>query len=69
MPLNFYVIDTHALAWLITKDKRLSLLAKQILNQAEAGEVQALIPTLVLAELDYIAQKKKVVVTLSELLG
>lgn len=67
--LNSYIVDTHALVWFISKDKKLSPLAKQVLNQAEAGEVQVLIPTLVLAELDYIAQKKRVAATLDELLG
>ena len=40
----------------------------QILSRAEAGEVQVLITTLVLAELTHIAQKKRVKVTIEELL-
>ena len=62
------MVDTHALAWFISEDKRLSPRAKHILSQAEAGEVQVLIPTLVLAELTHIAHKKRVVVTIEELL-
>ena len=66
--MNSYVVDTHALAWFVSEDKRLSLKAKQILTQAESGEVQVLIPTLVLAELTHIANKKRVFVTIEELL-
>ncbi|MEC4812406.1 MAG: PIN domain-containing protein [Scytonema sp. PMC 1069.18] len=66
--MDTYVVDTHALAWFVSEDKRLSPKAEQILSQAEAGEAQVLIPTLVLAELTHIAQKKRVAVTIEELL-
>ena len=66
--MDTYVVDTHALAWFVSEDKRLSPKSEQILSQAEAGEVQVLIPTLVLAELTHIAQKKRVAVTIKELL-
>ncbi len=68
LEMDTYVVDTHALAWFVSEDKRLSPRAAQILSQAEAGEVQVLIPTLVLAELTHIAQKKRVTVTIEELL-
>jgi predicted nucleic acid-binding protein len=68
LEMDTYVVDTHALVWFISEDKRLSLTATQILSQAEAGEVQVLIPTLVLAELTHIAQKKKIAVTIEKLL-
>lgn len=42
-----YVVDTQALVWFITEDKRLSAVAEQILAQAEAGKVRVLVPTLV----------------------
>ncbi len=66
--MNSYVVDTHALAWFVSEDKRLSLKAKNILSQGEAGEIQVLIPTLVLAELTHIAHKKRVAITIEELL-
>ncbi len=68
LEMDTYVVDTHALAWFINEDKRLSARAAEILSQAEAGEVQVLIPTLVLAELTHIAQKKRVAVTIEELM-
>lgn len=66
--MDTYVVDAHALVWFITEDERLSEIAEQILDQAEAAVVQVLIPTIVLAELAYIAQKKKVKVTIDEIL-
>lgn len=66
--MDTYVVDTHALAWFISKDQRLSLKAEEILTQAENGEVKVLIPTLVMAELTHIAEKRRVTVTIEELL-
>ena len=66
--MDTYVVDTHAMAWFIAEDKRLSSLAEQILNQAQEGEVQILIPTLVLAEITHIAEKGKVKVSVDEIL-
>jgi PIN domain nuclease of toxin-antitoxin system len=64
-----YVVDTHALAWFIGDDKRLSLRVEQILDRAEVGEVQVLIPTLVLAELTHLAQRRRIAVTIEDLLN
>lgn len=66
--MDTYVVDTHALAWFVSEDNRLSPKAREILSQAEAGEVHVLIPTLVLAELTHIAQKKKISLTIEKLL-
>ena len=57
--MDIYVVDTHALVWFLGEDRKLSPLAAEILTQAEVGNVQVLVPTLVLAELSYIAQNKK----------
>lgn len=62
------MVDTHALAWFISGDQRLSFKAKEILTQAENGEIQVLIPTLVMAELTHIAEKGRVTATIEELL-
>lgn len=43
-------------------------LARKILELAEDGEVQALIPTVVLAEITHIARKKRVLVTIDDVL-
>jgi predicted nucleic acid-binding protein len=66
--MEHYVADTHALVWFITKDSRLSKRAGSLLTRAESAEVQLFVPTLVLAELAYIAQKKRVKASIHEVL-
>jgi predicted nucleic acid-binding protein len=66
--MDTYVVDTHGLIWFIAEDHMLSKRAGQILEEAERAEVEVLIPTIVLAEITYIAQKKKVKITINEVL-
>lgn len=66
--METYLVDTHSLVWFIVEDDRLSQYAECLLRRAEEAEVQVLIPTLVLAELCHIAQKKRVRVTIEEVL-
>lgn len=61
-------MDAHSLIWFITEDDRLSKRVKYMLEQAEDAEAQVLIPTIVLAEITYIAQKKKVEITVDSIL-
>ena len=55
--------------WFIARDTRLSAAATAILLQAETGEAQAIISTLVLAELTYIAQRQRVPIAISEIIA
>jgi len=55
-----YVADTHSLIWFLTDDKRLGAKAKDILERADEGKVIIIIPTIVLAELVFICEKKDV---------
>ena len=64
-----YVVDTHALVWFLAGDRRLSLEARRVLRSAQADEVIVLVSTIVLAEVLYIAEKKRVPVDFSELLS
>jgi PIN domain nuclease of toxin-antitoxin system len=66
--MEYYVVDAHALAWFIADDPRLSEKAFELLEQAENAELQVLIPVIVLAEITYIAQRKRVKITIDELL-
>lgn len=66
--MEIYVVDAHPLVWFITENTRLSEAAYRLLEQAELAEVQVLIPAIVLAEIAYIAQRKRVDVTVDELL-
>ena len=66
--METYVTDAHSLVWFIAEDEQLSLNAKQILEQAEEAEAQVLIPTVVLAEITHISRKKRVSITIDEVL-
>ena len=66
--VEIYVVDAHSLVWFIAEDQQLSKPAERILDQAEEGQVLVLVPTIVLAEITYIAQKKRVKVTIEEVL-
>jgi PIN domain nuclease of toxin-antitoxin system len=54
-----YVLDTHALLWHLTGDKKLSEQAAQIFDAAEKGEAQLVISVIVLAELYHLNQKRQ----------
>jgi len=66
--METYVVDAHSLVWFIAEDDRLSWNANQILEQAEEAKVQILVPTVVLAEITHISRKKRVSITIDELL-
>ncbi len=66
--METYVVDTHSLIWYIAEDGRLSEHAERLLDKAQDAEVQVLVPTVVLAEVAYIAWKKKVKITLDTVL-
>jgi predicted nucleic acid-binding protein len=65
--LSIYFRD-RTLAWFISKDPRISQAASVILRKAENSEVEVLVPTIVLAELLYVAQKKKISLGIEEVL-
>jgi len=54
-----FVTDTHALIWFLTMPEKLGLLAKKAFEEAEEGKATIIIPTIVLAELLYLLEKKK----------
>ncbi|MHB8628632.1 MAG: type II toxin-antitoxin system VapC family toxin [Aggregatilineales bacterium] len=53
------VVDSHALIWYLTGDKKLSKTALMIFRAAERGETRLLLPVIVLAELYYANVKNK----------
>jgi len=61
-----YVLDTHALVWHLTNDPRLGSRARDILDDEDS---QLVVPTIVLAEAKYIADRKRVPVSFDEILG
>lgn len=66
--MSSFVVDTHALAWFLTDDPQLGSNAKNILELAESGKATILVPTIVLAELLYIVEKKRTSVDFERLL-
>lgn len=52
-----YVVDTHALIWYLTNDRKLSKQAQMIFSAAEHGDTELVISAIVLAEMYYANQK------------
>lgn len=60
-----YITDTHSLVWYFADDTRLSKKALEAFEQTTM-EGLILVPTLVLAEIMYIARKGKIPITFGE---
>ncbi len=50
-------VDTHALVWHLTEDDHLGTQARKLLNKADMGNENMVVPTIVLAEAYYISEK------------
>jgi PIN domain nuclease of toxin-antitoxin system len=55
-----YVTDTHALIWHLQASRKLSKRAREIFEQTDAGRVTVIIPSIVLVELVYLAEKDRI---------
>lgn len=58
--MSQYVTDTHPLLWHILGDPRLSAAARIVFTEADAGLHQILVPSIVLVEAIYLAEKSKI---------
>ena len=56
----YYITDTHSFIWYLTDDQRLSQKAYAIFEACDSGEEIIGIPTIVLAEMIHICEKKRV---------
>jgi predicted nucleic acid-binding protein len=63
-----YVTDTHPFLWHLSNDKRLGKEAKSLFDRAERGEASITVPTIVLAEAFYIAQRHRLKIEFSDVL-
>ena len=63
--MKTYVVDTHALAWYLDNDPRLGSQAEAILDNAD---IRLIIPSIILAEIKYLAHKGRRTQTLDEVL-
>ncbi len=52
-----YVVDTHALIWYLTDDRKLGRSASRVFEAAEKGETRLIVSAIVIAEM-YYANKK-----------
>jgi PIN domain nuclease of toxin-antitoxin system len=66
MATPIYVIDTHALIWYFEDSPKLSPAANQAFDDIEQGNALGLVPTIVLAEILYLSDKKKIPTNISE---
>jgi PIN domain nuclease of toxin-antitoxin system len=55
-----FVTDTHSLFWYMTGDPKLSAIAEKIFRKVDDSQDQIFIPCIVLFELLYLAEKKKI---------
>ena len=63
--MKTYVVDTHALAWFISRDRRLGRRARAILRDPS---VRIIVPATVLAEIKYLAHRGRIAQTLDDVL-
>lgn len=61
-----YVTDTHAIVWHLTDDPQLSSKAKQIFQRTDANQDYVIIPCIVLFEIVYLIEKRKITVNVFE---
>lgn len=54
-----YVVDTHALIWYLTNDRKLGAQAAQIFAATERGETRLIVSAIVVAEMYYANRKNK----------
>ena len=57
--MNFYLTDTHALFWYLINSPLLGAGANSAFDEADNGQARIYIPTIVLAELYYLNEKKQ----------
>ena len=55
-----FVTDTHALVWHLTSDPRLSDSARHVFEEADQGRENVHIPCILLFELTYLVEKKRI---------
>jgi len=63
-----YVTDTHAIIWHLTEDPQLSTKAKRIFQRADTNQDYIVIPCIVLFEIVYLIEKRKIAINLESFL-
>lgn len=55
-----YVADTQSILWHLAEDRHLSRRARRVLNSAEKGQAQILVPSIVLVEAIFLMQRQRI---------
>lgn len=55
-----YATDTHAFVWYLQSSPRLSESARMIFDDADAGKNEIIVPSIVLVEMVYLAERKRI---------
>ena len=63
--MRTFVVDTHALVWFLSRDRRLSHAARAVLRDPD---VRLIIPIIVLVEIKYLSHKGRFAQTLDDVL-
>ena len=58
--MSQYVTDTHALIWHLANGRRLSPRARQVFAETDAGQHQVFIPSIVMVEAVYLAERQRI---------
>jgi PIN domain nuclease of toxin-antitoxin system len=64
-----FVTDTHSLAWYFTGSSKLGIKALQAFRASSAGKTVIIVPTIVLAEIMDISEKKRIKIDYQELVN
>lgn len=64
----YFVTDAHSLIWHLIDDKRLGRDALSIFDKADNSEVIIIVPTIALAEIIHICEKRKVGLKINEVI-
>jgi len=63
--MRTFIVDTHALAWFVSRDRRLGAKARTILRDPN---VRLIVPAIVLAEIKYLAHRGRLTKSSDEVL-
>ncbi len=58
--MSRYVTDTHAFVWHLQASSKLSQNARTIFREADAGANEIVVPSIVLVELIYLTERKRI---------
>src|SRR5262245_53932861 len=58
MQSEVFIADTHALVWYFVRDRKLSQAGQKSLRDVEHGDLNLVVPTIVLAEMQTLAERK-----------